>query len=126
MVKIISSFKPYCSIIAAWVNKPALIGIINKGSNGESEFDANSIDLGILFLKMIVISKRTMPMIELGTGMAIQDWIASPRTRKTKRAKSPTSIFPFFCLVRKERLELSHLTALEPKSSVSTNSTTSA
>ena len=29
-------------------------------------------------------------------------------------------------LVRTERLELSHLTALEPKSSVSTNSTTSA
>jgi hypothetical protein len=29
-------------------------------------------------------------------------------------------------MVRKERLELSHLTALEPKSSVSTNSTTPA
>jgi hypothetical protein len=32
----------------------------------------------------------------------------------------------FYCLVRTERLELSHLAALEPKSSVSTNSTTSA
>ena len=29
-------------------------------------------------------------------------------------------------MVRKERLELSHLTALEPKSSASTNSATSA
>ena len=31
-----------------------------------------------------------------------------------------------FLMVRTERLELSHLAALEPKSSVSTNSTTSA
>ena len=32
----------------------------------------------------------------------------------------------FFCLVRAGRLELPHLAALDPKSSVSTNSTTPA
>ena len=120
------NFKPCCCIISAWVIKPALIGIINSGNSGESLFAAISIFFGVLFLRIIIVSNRIMPIIELGTGMAIQDWIASPRTRKTKRANRPTSIFPFFCLVRKERLELSHLTALEPKSSVSTNSTTSA
>ncbi len=31
-----------------------------------------------------------------------------------------------FCVVQAERLELSHLAALDPKSSVSTNSTTPA
>jgi hypothetical protein len=36
-------------------------------------------------------------------------------------------LIPFNCFdVRMERLELSHLAALDPKSSVSTNSTTSA
>ena len=37
-----------------------------------------------------------------------------------------TRLFKSERMVRKERLELSHLTALEPKSSASTNSATSA
>ena len=36
------------------------------------------------------------------------------------------NLFRPFCYVRAERLELSHLAALDPKSSVSTNSTTPA
>lgn len=42
---------------------------------------------------------------------------------RNKKADSLKSAYPF---VRAERLELSHLAALDPKSSVSTNSTTPA
>ncbi len=45
----------------------------------------------------------------------------SPETRGTSTAQHDSNI-----MVRTERLELSRLAALEPKSSVSTNSTTSA
>ena len=82
-------------MISACVIRPALIGIINKGNNGASLLAASSIFLGIEFFRINKISNRIMPMIELGTGMAIQDWIASPRTRKTKRTNRPFSMISF-------------------------------
>ena len=46
-----------------------------------------------------------------------------PLLYQNKKADSSKSAYPF---VQAERLELSHLAALDPKSSVSTNSTTPA
>ena len=48
------------------------------------------------------------------------------RTRRLFYSLKAPGQLSRFLLVRTERLELSHLAALEPKSSVSTNSTTSA
>ncbi len=42
------------------------------------------------------------------------------------QTKNPDQLIRVFFTVRAERLELSHLAALDPKSSVSTNSTTPA
>ena len=46
--------------------------------------------------------------------------------RPQKNPRQITLTGAFYNMVRTERLELSHLAALEPKSSVSTNSTTTA
>jgi hypothetical protein len=51
--------------------------------------------------------------------------LPAPESKQLQPKKKPLqAAYPN--LVRTERLELSHLAALEPKSSVSTNSTTSA
>ncbi len=52
--------------------------------------------------------------------------LVSPKYIKLLHTKKASRLREAFSSVRAERLELSHLAALDPKSSVSTNSTTPA